>query len=292
MTDRQDLKQGKSTLRVTPCILATSDHVRSLGREPNQLEREQSLLVEWSKIPDILFKINFPESLLSLHNPVKSFNYVRELQWETHGSGGWKFDALLKTSPYAEVPASAPYPARIRGWITPAEDHLDLRLQLINESQQLIKPQSLFVCTGQNLPTTAKRVITADYFMRNGKFLPWRTQEENFEFASASIAALTEKGWQQCKWFESRGQKPPVKPHPPADGVRAGLIDLGKRQFVVALVSDDAIVLGGKSSNPCQDLSLGFGPLEPGASAQMQATWWFIEGGLDDLLAHLKVRKT
>ncbi|MCK4849774.1 MAG: hypothetical protein KAT11_00410 [Phycisphaerae bacterium] len=32
-------------------------------------------------------------------------------------------------------------------------------------------------------------------------------------------------------------------------------------------------------------------PLKPGASAQMRATWWFIEGGLNDLLARLKACK-
>lgn len=290
-TNCRGSEQAKSALCVTPCTLVTPEQVKLLGREPDQLEREQSLLVEWSKMPNTLFKMNFPESLLSLHSPVKSFDLVRELQWQTHASGGWKFDVSLKTSHGSLAKAGAPYPARIRGWITPAADHLDLRLQLTNQSQQSLEPQSLFVCTGQNLPATVERVITADFFMRDGKFLPWGPQEAEFMFAPANISALTKAGWQQYKWFESRDRKPPVRPHPPADGVRAGLINQGERQFVVALVSDDAIVLGGKSSNPCQDLSLGFGPLRPNETAQMSATWWFLEGGLDNLLTRLNTCK-
>ncbi len=282
------------SLRVTPCDQATPEQIKLLGHDLPQLSREISLFVEWSKIPNTLFMMHFPEAIISLRRLRSSwaagFVYIRELQKEPHGTGGWKFDVPLKTD--TRRPASVgitPYPCRIRGWITPAEDHIDLRLQFTNQSQQTLEPQSLFVCTGQNLGATGDRVITGDYFMSEGKFLPWGPQESKFTFAPARIAALTEKGWQQYKWFEDRGYTPPVKPHPAADGCRAATIKYDGKEYVVGFASDDAVILGGKSSNPCQDLSLGFGPLKPGESAEVRATWWFIEGDLHDLLARLKV---
>ena len=125
--------------------------------------------------------------------------------------------------------------------------------------------------------------------MRNGKFGPWGPQEAGYTFGPARIAALTAKGWQQYKWFKDHGSTPPVKPHPAADGCRAATMKYDGKDYVVGLASDDAVILGGKSSNPCQDLSLGFGPLKPAESAEVQATWWLLEGTLDDLLARLKL---
>ena len=54
------------SLRLTPCAQATAEQIKLLGRYPDDLEREQSLFVEWSKIPNIVFKTNFPESIISL----------------------------------------------------------------------------------------------------------------------------------------------------------------------------------------------------------------------------------
>ena len=59
-------EEMRPTLRVTPCARATPDQIKVLGREPGQLDREQSLFMEWSKIPNIVFKTNFPESIISL----------------------------------------------------------------------------------------------------------------------------------------------------------------------------------------------------------------------------------
>ena len=279
------------SLRLTPCARATAGQIKLLGRHPDDLEREQALFVEWSKIPHTIFKINFPEAIIFLGRLARSgyaagFVYVRELQWGVHGTGGWKFDVPLKTD---QRNPPTPSPCRIRGWITPAEDHIDLRLQLTNQTRQTLKPQSLFVCTGRNLGKTAARLVTRDYFLRDGGFLPWEPQEAQFTFGPAHIAALTEKGWQQFKWFADRGDTPPIKAHPAADGCRASVIQHDRKEYVVGFMSDDAVILGGKSSHPCQDLALGFGPLQAGESAEVRATWWFLEGGLDDLLARLNV---
>ncbi len=282
------------SLRLTPCARATAGQIELLGRSPHDLEREQSLFVEWSKIPHTLFKMNFPEAIISLGRlgsaRASGFVYVRKLQWRPHGTDGWKFDVPLKTDiPSPFPPGVAPDLCRIRGWITPAEDHIDLRLQLTNQTGQTLEPLSLFVCTGRNLGATAERLVTRDYFLRDGGFLPWEPQEAQFTFGPARIAALTEKGWQQFKWFADRGHIPPVKAHPAADGCRAAVVQHDGKEYVVGFTSDDAVILGGKSSNPCQDLSLGFGPLQPGESAEVRARWWFLEGGLDELLTRLNV---
>jgi len=100
------------------------------------------------------------------------------------------------------------------------------------------------------------------------------------------MAALTEAGWTQYQWFVDRSYTPDVKRHEAADDCRVGTIKYDGKNYVVGIVSKDAIVLGGKSHNPCQDLSLGFGSLAPGESAEVNAIWWFVEGDLGDFAAH------
>ena len=79
-------------LRMTPFALATPEQLKSLGREPISFEKDGSIFVQWSAMPDAIFQIRCPEGIVGLDRPDKSFFYIRGQRWRSDGPDGWKFD--------------------------------------------------------------------------------------------------------------------------------------------------------------------------------------------------------
>ena len=282
-------------LRVTPFAQATPEQLTLLGREPISFENDGSIFVQWSAMPDAIFQIRCPEGIVGLDSPYTKFLYVRGQRWRSDGPDGWKFDVPLQVARSSIGEPYAPYSARLRGWVRAGGDHIDIRFQFVNQSEKPLDPQSFWICfmhgtAGPNLDEVTVPGVSHDtLFLRDGRFLPWRAQESKFCFMPANGSALTEAGWQQSKYYEKLGRKPNIAPHPPAEGVRAAIITRDDRNFITAITSDDAVILGGKCQYPCIDLSLGFDELVPGETSELSATAWFLEGDLNDLLARLKL---
>jgi hypothetical protein len=289
----QQKPSSEALLRLTPMACATPEQLRLLGREPIPFERDASMLVQWSAIPEGIFQIRCPEAILSLKNPRASFHLVRGQRWTADSANAWKFDNPLQVAHNTMGQPTVPYKARLRGWVRAAKDHVNLRFQLVNETEATLEPQVLWVCfmhglRGPKQDQVAVPGISKDsFFQRDGQFLPWRTQETEFKFMPANGSALTKAGWQQYEDFKLRGPvEVNIRAHAPAEGLRAALVQRGTQQLVVGLRSADALILGGKCEYPCTDLGLGLDPLKPGDTAEVRATAWFLSGGLRELARH------
>jgi hypothetical protein len=296
-------------IRLLPAANAGPEQVKLLGREPTPREREWALLVQWSEIPDGIFQLALPEFSIRLDKTGWT-RYVCGHRWQRAGLQVWRSDVPLQFEKPNPLKSDAPrhlrrkfevepevlYQARLQSSAEAFDDRVEIRMQLTNESNQSLDPQIFWVCFlhgwgGEDFNRETVPGISHDtFFFREGRFLPWRSQERDFVFMRASGSALTPLGWKQLQHFRERdGDALPVKRHQPADGLRAALIQRSTGSLVVGLTSPDAAVLGGKIEYPCTDLGLGMGVLEPGATATVHATAWFLKGDLEAL--HRRTQK-
>lgn len=293
-------------LRLTPMARATPPQLKLLGRDPTPFERYWGIFVQWRDVPDGIFQLSVPEFIATLLDG--SIKFVCGHEWQADGAHGLKMDVPLqfvrgkKDQPFRPgepyvIDPYRPYAARLRAWVRPHEDHVEIRIQLENQSKQELDPQVIWVCFLQGWggpefdQITVPGLSRESYFRRDEKFLPWRDQIQKFNFMGAGGSALTKAGWCQIDHFNKRdGKAATVRPHPAVEGVRAAIIDrIGERR-IVALTSDHAAILGGKNLNPCTDLGLEIHSLPPATSQQVWATAWFLRGGLDVLSKKLSER--
>ena len=256
-------------LRLTPMARATPPQLKLLGRDPTPFERYWGIFVQWPDVPDGIFQLSVPEFTATLLDG--SIKFVCGHEWQADGPHGLKMDVPLQFvrgkkdqpfrpgEPYVIEPYK-PYAARLRAWVRPHDDRVEIRIQLENQSKQELDPQAMWVCflQGWGGPEfdriTVPGLSRESYFRRDEKFLPWRDQIQKFNFMGAGGSALTKAGWRQIDHFNKRnGKAATVRLHPAVEGVRAAIIDRNGERRVVALTSDHAAILGGKNSNPCTD---------------------------------------
>jgi hypothetical protein len=290
---------ASSPLRLTPMVRATAEQLRILGRAPTPFEERWGIFVEWAEVPGGVFQLSVPEGFLTLRD--RNFRYVCSQRWESDGRGGWRFDEPLEfarrdTTPPFEagkpytIQPYVPYPARLRARVEPFSDRVELAFELVNQGRKTLESELLWICFLHGFGGSDFKQLTVPgfsrttFFRRDGAYLPWPAQETEYRFMAASGAALTAKGWRRHAEMQARyGDALAVRPHPAADGVRAGRIERGGRTLTVAIASDDAEVLGGPTGNPCTDLGLGLEPIPPGGTARVRATAWFVRGDFDAL---------
>ena len=300
------LAKEEPALRLTPMARATPQQLKLLGRDPTPFELYWGIFVQWRDVPDGIFQLSVPEFVATLMDG--STKFVCGHEWQADGPHGLKTDVPLQLvrrqkdnpfrpgHPYVIEPYT-PYAARLRAWVRAYEDRVEIRIQLENQSKTELSPQAMWVCFLQGWggpkfdQITVPGLLRESYFRRDEKFLLWSDQIQKFRFMGAGGSALTEAGWRQIDDFTKRnGTAAKVRRHAAAEGIRAALIDRGGERHVVALTSDQAVILGGKDSNPCLDLGLDVGSLPPGASQEGRATAWFLRGGLDVLAKKLSER--
>jgi hypothetical protein len=71
------------------------------------------------------------------------------------------------------------------------------------------------------------------------------------------------------------------------EGIRAIRAKINGREIWSVIHSRDAVIIGGNESNPCIDMAIGFGNLEPGEVATAKVQLHLFEGSQEDILKRI-----
>jgi hypothetical protein len=117
----------------------------------------------------------------------------------------------------------------------------------------------------------------------NGKFIPYEATYPDY-FGPAGMRCYTRLGRKEVERLETLKlavARPPGVPVP--EPARCSVGKSGNRDLVAGIASPSAAILGGYDKNPCTDLALLIGDLEPGETRKAHFGAYFGFGTPNDL---------
>jgi len=275
-----------SDIGICPLNLLADDEVRQRLAGAHSFT-DYLIVAEWSALPDARWIIQAPEAICSILVFPHQFSLPEGSRWTARRDAGLRMEpctdmptALLKDGSLEDPLGRARLDGVFEGEMeVVGEGAVALRFTLTNRSETAWRDLYVWVCLlHQHAPFpyatyvhTDEGFVKFDFFGGLGGFAEARTFTPK---GKALRDALLAEG-HRTAW------------HPPqqvANPLRAVTAEINGERYTVGISSPQALVLGGKESNPCTDMGIGFGAIPPGGAAVTEAQIHFVKGTLEDLL--------
>ena len=244
------------------------------------------LVIEWSLLPDAYWVVQSPEAICSIL--VAPHQFVGpHLSWEARSPYSCSFEGCrnLKTAVLPdgslEDPMGRPYLEGIFEGNVEVTNDDTVHLQFRMHNQSTISWLDLYawVCLMQT--HTGMPNLTYIHTREGFREAPHVPYVGGF----AAARALTERGWALRRQLQSNTMIPAWDPahEQVVDPLRAMTATIDGQPHTIGIGSSDALIVGGKETNPCTDLGIGFGNIPAGGAGTAELTIYFLPGTLDDL---------
>lgn len=251
---------------------------------------EYFIVAEWSALPEARWIIQAPEAICSILVYPHQFSSPNGARWTARKGGGWRLGgctdmptALLKDGSLEDPLGRERLDGVFEGEAeVMGEGVIAVRFTLTNNSDIVWRDLYAWVCVlHEHTPFPyATHVHTDEGFVKFDSFdgLGGFAEARTFTPRGKALRdALLAEGMQTA-W------------HPPqqvANPLRAITAEIDGEDYTVGITSPQALVLGGKETNPCTDMGIGFGDIPAGGAGTTEARIYFIKGTLEDLLQRM-----
>lgn len=228
--------------------------------------------------------IRLPEAIGTMVDAPGSFRYVTGQDWRISREGAWSYAGTSRqrfnsTKDDVAFNGEVSCTTRVDGETLLAE------LTVRNGGFATWKSVYLWVCVSYMMAPAfdPKTLVSVD-----GKLVSYeQTQPE--VLGPAGMRMLTAKGLSEVRRLREEGLSAscPFPTDVIADPVRAARAVVDGREIGIVVSSAAAVLVGGYDTNPCTDLALGFGDLQPGGRAGASMEVRFTEEPLDGIIASL-----
>jgi len=245
------------------------------------------IVAEWPSLPGARWIIQAPEAICSILVYPHQFSRPEGARWTAREDGRLHMEpctdmptALLKNGSLEDPLGRAQLDGVFEGEIeVVGEGAIAVRFSLKNNSEIMWPDLYAWVCLlHHHAPFPfATYVHTDEGFVKFDSF----DGIEGF----AEARTFTPKGKALRDALLAEGHR--TAWHPPqqvANPLRAVTAEVGGERYTVGIASPQALVLGGKETNPCTDMGIGFGDIPPGGTGTTEAHVHFVKGTLEDLL--------
>ena len=271
-------------LRVVPLSTIDDPWIDQLKVTMRSPERGMSLLVFDPRFQDEPIDLRSPEGIGSLISAPGSYRYVVGQSWQVSQQGNWSYKARgLQHYAGSRTPVFFNGELKCRTEIHP--DGLTAHFSLYNGDFSTQKSVFLWVCA---LYRWAPRFEKKTLVSVDGQMVDYETACQGTRGPSG-MRTLTRQGLAEIMRLEKEGHRVhcPFRRDFTAEGVRAIGTKVDGKEIWSVLRSDDAVLLGGNDTNPCTDMALGLGDLEPGERRSAKVSLQLVECPQEQILERI-----
>jgi len=261
-------------LRVVPLAYIDDPWIDRLKVTMRPPERGMSLLIFDPRFKGEPIDLRSPEGIGSLISAPRSYRYVVGQSWRVSQQDNWSCKVRgLQHYAGSSTPVFFNGELNCRTEVNP--NGLTAHFSLYNGDFSTQKSVYLWICALYRwAPRFEKKTLVGvDGQMADYEKVCGETR------GPSGMRTLTKKGLAEIVRLEKEGHRVhcPFRRDFTAEGVRAIGTKVDGKEIWSVLRSDDAVLLGGNETNPCTDMALGLGDLEPGERRSAKVSLQLVE---------------
>ena len=279
--DETDVTATMAHPRAIPLVYVDDPWINRLKVTMRPPERGMSLLIFDPRFHGEPIDLRSPEGIGSMSSASRTYRYVVGQAWQVSQQGDWSYKVRgLQHYAGSKTPVFFNGELNCRTEMNP--DGLTAHFSLYNGDFSTQKSVFLWVCALYRwAPRFEKKtLVSVDGHMLDYEKVCGPTK------GPSGMRTLTKKGLDEITRLEKEGHRVhcPFRRDFTAEGVRAIRTKADGKEIWSVLRSDDAVLLGGNETNPCTDMALGLGDLEPGERRTAKVSLQLVEGPAEKIL--------
>ena len=262
-------------IKTIPLSYINQQWASKIGCKSQSALHGMSLLLFDGRLDGQAIDVRLPEAMGTLVDAPHTFRFTAGQKWKVSEDGNWSYDGTSLQRFNSEKE-----PGTFDGEVmcsTRLEDStLTAELTLRNGSFTTWKSPYLWVCV---MYAMAPAFDPKTLVLIDGKWVPYEETCGQF-YGPAGMRTLTSKGLAEIERLQREGytQNCPFRRDLIADGPRAACAQINEQDVSVIVKSEHAVLLGGYDKNPCTDMAIGFGDLEPGQRVSRKVEICLVDG--------------